>query len=303
MSELLKDFMKGRHIEGYDEQKAKEAEENDYWQEIVRYEQNKMLVQKTLEGIETHFGLPCAITYIGNIKGIIPIHEFGINKGGHINNREDLEGEDEVKDKLDNSYRFLRSIIGQKIAFIIKGHDRKENLFTASRKEAVEIMKETTKEKMVSGSKTLAVIRNVNPYRAIADIGGIPAILPAAEYRHGWTDDLTEHLKVGDHVKTQVIDFDKVQGNAVISRKVLTPDPWENLEIIEKSEYQGEITGIRENGCFFRIKTKGGYVDGFFTHPKHEIINKGDKALVRILNINQHKKFILGLYIRPINVA
>jgi ribosomal protein S1 len=208
--ELLKRF-----IEGYDEQKALETlTEKDYWQDVIRAEQNRLIVQEPLEGIEIHFDVPCAVVYMGNIKGIIPVHEFGINKENYVNSREDLTD----KEKLNNSYRFLRSMTGQKIAFIIKGHDKENNLFTASRKEALEWMKKRAEEELAAGDKTIAVVRNVNPYRAIADIGGIPAVMLSAEYQHGWTDDLTEHVQVGDHIMVKIINFDKEKGRAIISR-------------------------------------------------------------------------------------
>ncbi|WP_227764373.1 S1 RNA-binding domain-containing protein [Zhaonella formicivorans] len=293
--ELLKKF-----IEGYDEQKALETlTEKDYWQDVIRAEQNRLIVQEPLEGIEIHFDVPCAVVYMGNIKGIIPVHEFGINKENYVNSREDLTD----KEKLNNSYRFLRSMTGQKIAFIIKGHDKENNLFTASRKEALEWMKKRAEEELAAGDKTIAVVRNVNPYRAIADIGGIPAVMLSAEYQHGWTDDLTEHVQVGDHIMVKIINFDKEKGRAIISRKALIPDPWENLELREKCEYACEIMGVRENGCFFRVKTKSGYVDGFLKHPRHELLNRGDKALVRILNIDKDKRRIFGLYLRPLKVS
>ena len=101
----------------------------------------------------------------------------------------------------------------------------------------------------------------------------------------------------------KVLNFDKEKGNAVISRKALIPDPWENLEIKEKSEYTAEITGIRERGCFFRIKTKNGYVSGFLRHPRHELLNRGDKALVRIRGIDKEKHTIYGIYLRSINIS
>ena len=135
-----------RFIEGYDEQKAMEVtEERDYWQDVVRAEQNKLIVQEPLTGIEVHYDVPCAIVYMGNIKGIIPVYEFGINKENHVNSREDLQD----KDKQKNSHRFLRSLSGQKIAFIIKGYDKKSGVFTASRKEALDWMKKRTEGRTI----------------------------------------------------------------------------------------------------------------------------------------------------------
>lgn len=294
MSDALRKF-----IEGYDETKVIERTVEDDWQEVIRSFQNKLVTQATLEAIETHFDIPCAIVYVGSIKGVIPVQEYGISKANCVQTKEDLV----ERQKINNSYQFLRSIIGQKIAFIIKGIDKSSNLFTASRKEAIEWMREKTIEALDVNSVTIGVVRNVNPYRALVDIGGITALLKAEEYRHGWTDDLSEQIQVGDHIKVKLLEFDKENGHAMVSRKVLINDPWEHLDVTERSEYHAEITGIRENGAFFRIKAKSGYVDGFLRHPRHNVLKRGDKALVRILNIDGERKSMFGLYIRPINVS
>jgi predicted RNA-binding protein with RPS1 domain len=294
MSELLKKF-----IEGYDETKIVERTIEDDWQEITRAYQNKLVMQATLEAIELHYDIPCAVVYIGSTKGIIPIQEYGLFNAGTVQTSDDLSD----KTKVNRSYKILRSITGQKIAFIIKGMDKKNNLFTASRKEAIEWMKEKTVEALETKSITIGVVRNVNPFRVMLDIGGVTAVLKAEEYRHGWTDDLSEHVQVGDHIKIKVLEFDKENGHAVVSRKALIPDPWKQLDIAERNEYNAEITGIRETGAYFRIKSKAGYVEGFLKHPRHNILKRGDKALIRILNIDSDKKRIFGLYIRPINVS
>lgn len=289
-----------RMIEGYDQQKAMDAiNEKDYWQDVIRATQNQLIMQEELSGIEVHADIPCAVVYIGTIKGLIPVHEFIANQKNHVNTLEDLKDEK----KMNKSYQFLRSMMGQKIAFLIKGYDRKENLFTASRKEALVAMQKLTEEELAHKEKTMAVVRNVNPYRAIVDIGGVSATLSAVEYQHGWTDDITDHLQVGDHLVVKIINIDKEKGRVEVSRKALIPNPWEKIDLRDKCEYSCEITGVRERGCYFRLKTQNGYVDGFMRHPRHEVLNRGDKALVKILNIDKEKQRIFGLYVRPLKVS
>ncbi|KLU62340.1 30S ribosomal protein S1 [Peptococcaceae bacterium CEB3] len=287
-------------IEGYDEQKAIEIlSDKDYWQDVIRAEQNKLIMQEPLFGIETHDDIPCAVCYIGNIKGLIPIIEFGPIQHGRVNTLEDLKD----PKKVEKTYQLMHSMTGQQIAFLVKGHDKKENIFTASRREALEWMKKRTEETLAVGSKTLAVIRNVTPVRAIADIGGITATLSAAEYQHGWIEDLTDHIMVGDHISAQIIEYDKDKNRAVISRKVLLPDPWEDLGLVEQSVYICEIAGVRQGGCYFRLKTQRGYVDGFLRHPRHEKLARGDKALVKIINIDNSKRRIFAIYVRPLKIS
>lgn len=290
-----------KFIEGFDERRI--VQEKDYWQDVARAQQNKMIVQAEVEAIEEQLDVPCAVVYLGegasNIKGVIPIYEYGLIGTKYVSTKEDCDDEE----KLDNSYKFLRGQIGQRVAFIIKGSDKEANIFVASRAEALEWLRKRTKEEISKDSKTLAVVRYVNPYRAYLDIGGMIATMPAAEYQHGWTDDLMDHLNVGDHLNVKVLDFDEEQGQVIVSRKALIPDPWEQLELMEQSEYNAEITGVREYGCFFKIKTKNGSVSGFMRHPKHDNPKKADRVLVKLLNIDSEAKRITGLYIRSTKVS
>ena len=233
-----------RMVEGYDEQKAMDTialTEKDYWQDVIRAEQNRLVLQEDVAGIETHGETPCAVIYLGSVKGLIPVYEFGIEQGNCVKSKDDLlDGE-----KLKNSYQFLHNMTGQKIAFMVKGHHKKDNVFMASRKEGIEWMRKRTEEKLAVGDKILAVVRKVLPKRIIADIGGMTAFLPAQEYQHGWSEDLTEFAQTGDHIMVKYLGFDKEKGVATISRKALIPDPWENMDLLAKSEYTCEIMGIR----------------------------------------------------------
>ena len=288
-----------RMVEGYDEQKAMDTialSEKDYWQDVIRAEQTHLVLQEEVAGIETHGETPCAVVYIGSVKGLIPVYEFGIEQNSCVKTKDDLKDEE----KLKNSYQFLRNMTGQKIAFMVKGHVKKDNVFMASRKEGLEFMRKRTEADLTEGDKILAVVRKVLPNRIIADIGGMTAILAAPDYQHGWSDDLTELAEVGDHIMVKYLGFNKDRGVVTISRKALIPDPWEKLDLLEQAEYTSEIMGVRENGCYFRVKTKNGYVDGFLHHPRHEVLSRGVKALVKLLSIDKDHRSIFGLYLRPI---
>ena len=67
-----------KFIEGFDENKI--IQERDYWQDVIRAQQNKMIIQAEVEAIEEQLDVPCAVIYLGegesNIKGVIPIYEF-----------------------------------------------------------------------------------------------------------------------------------------------------------------------------------------------------------------------------------
>jgi ribosomal protein S1 len=288
-----------RMVEGYDEQKAMDAialTVKDYWQDVIRAEQNRLVLQEEVAGIETHGETPCAVVYIGPIKGLIPVYEFGIDQDSCIKTKEDLKDEE----KLKSSYQFLRNVTGQKVAFMIKGHVKKDNVFMASRKDGLAWMRKRTVGEVSVGDTILAVVRKVLPDRIYTDIGGMTATLAIAEYQHGWSENLTELVQTGDHMVVKCIAINEEKNTATISRKALIPDPWEKLDLLDQSEYIAEIMGIREDGNYFRVKTKNGYIDGFLRHPRHEKLTRGDKALVKIISIEKDRKRLFGLYLRPL---
>ena len=161
-------------------------------------------------------------------------------------------------------------------------------------------MRKRTEGELAVGHKIIAVVRKILPKRIIADIGGMTAFLPAPDFQHGWSDDRTELAQTGDHIMVKYLGFNKEKGVASVSRKALIPDPWEKMDLLEQAEYTSEIMGVRENGCYFRVKTKNGYVDGFLRHPRHEVLSRGDKALVKLLSIDKEHLRLFGLYLRPL---
>ncbi|KXG76728.1 S1 RNA-binding domain-containing protein [Thermotalea metallivorans] len=271
------------HGEGYTGQ-AKKIFGQDSWQDIYAAYQNKQIAQEIVIGMEKHsLGqeiLNCLVVgFSGGIKGLIPEQESG------------FEG------KKQDVARKMRKLIGQTVIFKVKVIDRENNLVILSRKEAINHLASITWKDIKAGDIRTAIVRAINPYSAIINVGGIETILPIGEISHGYVKDIRDHLKVGDVFDVKILEADKEKNKLKVSLKALLEDSWN--EVTEKyvigSEYLATITGVAEYGIFTQLESN---IYALLPLPKSEKVRKelkeGNKVILRIREIDTEKKHIRG---------
>lgn len=263
------------------------------WIEIYTSRQNRSVIEAEVVGVEEISNgeekIPCLV--VGReIKGIIPLQETGIEPGS---------------DRRTTKGRLAR-LIGQKIQCIVIGIDRDNNLFTASRKQALERISARTWTEIEEGQVRKAVvrryIRGFNP-RPVnigieLEMDGITAFLPVQEISHGWVDDL-EILPLGEEIEVKIISVDKEKQKVIASLKALLPDPWPEcaLKYVKNGTYAGTVTGIAEYGVFVSFEPG---VNCLCRHPKAGKLQKGDKVAVTITRIDAKERKIYGYIARII---
>lgn len=276
-------------IEGFDPTKAEYKPENEdekYWLEIQSAYQNKKIINGELVGFENiklnNKKELCGIVWKGNIKGIIPLIESGI----------DPEDQQAI-----NKYRALS---GKTITFKVLHYDKETNMFVGSRKKAREEMADITLKKIDVGYNIHCVIREVYPGHVVGDIGGIDVIIPVFELTYGWIDDLREHYNSGDHIRVQVMEIDKQNREVKVSMKPLLKNPFPECakRYVKNGEYVGTVSGVQNYGIFVNLEEG---VDSLAPHLKFQNVKKGDKVLVRILNVDVEKEQIRTKIIRVLN--
>lgn len=272
-------------VEGYDPKKALEASSQNTpdvssdWQEIYAARQNGTILQGELIGIESpEPDKTYGIVQVGFVNGYLPMQEAG----------------DEVK----NINQF-RSLIGNKIVFKVTNLLREEEQFVASRKQALEQMQETTWKRLKKDQEVIAVVRDVRMKTVRLEIGGVTVKMPAEEYDHKFVNDLRDELKVGDHLQVKVLSVDSEKKEVKVSAKALKENIWDDIakHLRVKGEYAGTITGIAEFGIFINIR---GNVDALAPHLKFDKFKKGDKVLIRLLEIQPKKQHIRAKIIRKL---
>lgn len=264
-------------IEGFDPSKLKEKEDeyDKAWKTIIGAYQNKTIIQADFVAIEEltrpdETKETCAVVQIDKVRGYIPLSESGVE-----------------------NKRQLRALSQrEKIAFKVLSYDMENDIFVASRVQALEQMAEITLNRLEVGDKTVAVVTNVSPSLVRADIGGIEVKIPIDDIRYGWIDDLTEEVKVDDHFYVKVLDIDKEEKKVKVSKKALEKNPFPDCLKRYKvgDEHKGTVSGVREYGVFVNLEPG---VDSLARHLKHENVKKGDKVMVRILSADAEKEQIV----------
>lgn len=276
-------------IEGFDPSKAEYKEENEdekHWTEIQSAYQNDKIISGILSGFE-NLKLNdkkeyCGIVRLGEIKGIIPLFESGV----------DPEDQQAI-----NKFRALS---GKEISFKVLKYDKENNMFLASRKEARDEMAEITLRKIDVGYNIHCVIREVYQGHIVGDIGGIDVTIPVFELTYGWIDDLRDEYKPGDHIRVQVVGIDKENKEVEVSLKPLLQNPFPDCttRYLKNGEYVGTVSGVQNYGIFVNLEEG---VDSLAPHLKFQNVQKGDKVLVRVINVDVEKEQIRTKIVRVLN--
>jgi len=122
----------------------------------------------------------------------------------------------------------------------------------------------------------------------------------------------TQHIKhpsdvfsVGDEIDAVVLSVDAENHKISLGVKQLQPDPWTTIEekYLVGSVHEGTVRNLAQFGAFIELEEG---IDGLVhisdlswtskvRHPK-EIVNRGDKIMVKILDISQgERKISLGI--------
>lgn len=218
------------------------------WQNInTSEEKNKILTGKAIaietekikvlneDGNVKEQNINCLIVNFKNIKIIIPSSELGIDK----------------EDKKN-----IRNLIGSEIKFIVVQSDKLTNKAVASRKKAMERIKNIQLKNYDVGDEIYAKIISVWSKYIIIECLGIDIKLKTSELEYGYVSNLNNLYQVGDKLKVKVLEIDSEKGMLKVSHKQTKDDPY---KIIRKSyteggEYLAKVTGFSDNRCICKFR-------------------------------------------------
>lgn len=261
------------------EEELLQQRNREAWEQIYAARQNNSIMRGVLKGIEVISDKLCGIIMVGDVKGIMPL---------------ELSGFEEAHQ--------LKDYVGQEIYFKIIGLERDVEIFSASRKAAVDHLTGITWDKIREGLNVEAIIRRVQPKQLRVEVGGIEINLNPEDIAYEWIDNLNDRYKVGDRINVKVVKFDKKEKVIKLSAKALVPNPFPDCTRRYKidGQYEGKVTGTTEYGVFINLEPG---VDLLSPRPKtHEVgkIKKGDKVVVRIKDIDVKAERIKGRITRKI---
>lgn len=227
-----------------------ELEKQIAWQNINTSEdKNKILSGKAVaiesekvkltneDGKLKEENINCVIVNFKNIKVIIPGKELGIEK---------------------DDKKTIRNLIGSEIKFIILESDKLTNTAVASRKRAMDKIRNMQLKKYEKGDTVYAKVISVWSKYITVECLGIDIKLKISELEYGYVGNLASLYQVGDKIKVVIKEIDSEKNILKVSHKETKEDPYKNIRknFIEGGEYLAKVTGFSDNRSFCFIKAR-----------------------------------------------
>ena len=198
-----------------------ELEKQIAWQNInTSEEKNKILSGKAVaienekirlsdkNGSISKESINCIVVNFKNIKVLIPGSELGLEK---------------------DDKKSIRNLIGSRIRFIILESDKITNIAVASRKKAMEKIKNMQLKKYEAGDRIYAKVISVFNKYIVIECLGIDIKLKISDLEYGYVANLNNIYQVGDKIKVLIKQIDSDKGILKVSHKETKEDPYKNI--------------------------------------------------------------------------
>ena len=270
-----------------------EFEKQIAWQNInTSEEKNKILSGKAVaieservkltheDGKVYEEEINCIRVNFKNIKVLIPGRELGIEK----------------EDK-----KTIRNLMGSEIKFIILESDKLTNTAVASRKKAMERIKEIQLKKYQVGDVVYAKVISVFSKYIVIECLGLDIKLKISDLEYGYVANLGKLYQVGDKIKVRINAIDSSNSTLKVSHRDTKDDPYKNIRInfTEGGEYIATVTGFSDNGVFASLKQG---IDTMATLPVWLEMPPlpGDVILVKVKKIIPERRKIYSSLLKTI---
>ena len=191
--------------------------------------------------------------------------------------------------------------IGDVLKVKVLNFERERERISLGLKQLTPYPWENVEEKYPVGDKVRGKVVSITDYGAFVELEkGIEGLVHISEM--SWTQHIRHPSKVvaiGDVVEVMVLKIDKAGEKISLGLKQIQPDPWLTLE--ERHPLGSHVTGRVRNltnfGAFVEIEEG---IDGLVhisdlswtrrIHHPSEVLKKGDKVEVAILNIDKENR-------------
>jgi len=199
--------------------------------------------------------------------------------------------------------------IGRQIDAVILKIDEERRNIVISRRKMIEQQREEQKKKTLDslslGQVVKGTVKNIADFGAFIDLGGIDGLLHITDMSWGRINHPSDILKIDQEIEVKILQVDKDKEKIALGLKQKDASPWENIEAKYPvdSVHEAEVVNIMSYGAFCKLEEG---VEGLvhisemswtkrINHPS-EVVSQGQKARVKILEINKDKQEIsLGM--------
>ena len=197
----------------------------------------------------------------------------------------------------------LHPYVNQKLKCQVIEIDKANKNLVVSRRFVLERELAEKRQKLIDelyeGKTVEGIVKNIMPYGAFVDIGGLDGLLHVRDMSHRRVDDPNEIVHPGQKLELVVLKFDKEEQKLSLGLKQIKPDPWKN--VLEKYQPGAVITGriskLENFGAFVELEEgiEGLIPIGEITYErriKHpsEILKTGEIVKVKVMQVDPQRK-------------
>lgn len=158
---------------------------------------------------------------------------------------------------------------------------------------------------IVEGGEVTGVVKNLTPYGAFVDLGGIDGLLHVSDLSYGNVTHPSAVVHAGDQVTVKVLKFDREKERISLGLKQMYPDPWSQIEARypPQSRVVGRVVSVTDYGAFIELEPG---VEGLIhisemtwsrrmKHPA-KVVKVGDPVEAVVLELKpKERRISLGL--------
>ena len=203
----------------------------------------------------------------------------------------------------------IGEFIGRTIQCIVLSIDEARRNIVVSRRSLIENERAEKKSRLLSslqpGQLHKGVVKNIAPFGAFVDIGGIDGLLHITDMSWGRTSHPSEVVAIDQEIEVQILHVDMERERIALGLKQKSASPWQNVadKFPVGSVVKGTVVNVMNYGAFVKIEEG---VEGLvhisemswtkrISHP-NELVHIDDEIEVVILGINKEKQEIsLGM--------
>lgn len=197
---------------------------------------------------------------------IIKLRVVSYNQGGVLVENGDVQGFVPASHLIDLPVNlcdkerdyYLTSYLDRKISLkVIECEPAKERVVFSERaaQSKAGVRKELL-HNLAEGDIVFGLVTNITSFGAFVDLGGIEGLIHISELSWGRVQHPSMFLKVGQEVKTMVIEILEEEGRIALSLKRLERNPWDSLSknLTPGDIIEAEISCIVKYGAFARLE-------------------------------------------------
>ena len=165
-------------------------------------------------------------------------------------------------------------------------------------KREADVQGDKTLESLHEGQVVEGTVRNIMPYGAFVDIGGVDGLLHVRDMSHSRTEKPEDVVHVGQKLELRVLSYDAESKKIGLGLKQTQSDPWDGVEgkFPVGSSVTGRIVKLMDFGAFLELEPglEGLIPIGEISfrrigHPR-EVLKEGDTIRVKVLRVEPDRQ-------------